>query len=298
MNHLMKDRITGPTKLRELIDENEILLAPGAYDALSARIIESVGFPVVFITGFGSAASMLGYPDVGLTTLSEMVDNARRIVNSVNIPVIVDADTGYGNQINVIRAVQDFERAGVAGIQLEDQVFPKKCGFIEGKQIIPKDEFVQKIRAAKAAARDKDLLIIARTDAVSVEGLESAIDRAKMCYSAGADIIFVNAPKQMDQLEELSRQLREIPLIYNWSESGKSPQIDIDTLKHMGFNIILFPSTAFLSATRAMKESLESIKSNGTPENIMDKLYPFDDFLNLIGLPEVKELERKFGVDQ
>jgi 2-methylisocitrate lyase-like PEP mutase family enzyme len=167
------------------------------------------------MTGFGTAASLLGYPDVGLVTMSEMVDNARRIVEAVNIPVIADADTGYGNPINVIRTVQAYEDVGVAGIHIEDQVFPKKCGHITGKQVIPKEDMVEKVAAAKDAKRNKDFLIIARTDAIAVEGIESAIERAKEYYRAGADMIFVEAPESMEQIRLIARELKGIPLLFN-----------------------------------------------------------------------------------
>jgi 2-methylisocitrate lyase-like PEP mutase family enzyme len=294
MSRILKGKINGPKKLRELMEKKDIILAPGAYDALSARIIEAVGFDVVYMTGFGTAASLLGYPDVGLLTMSEMVDNARRIVEAVNIPVIADADTGYGNPINVIRTVQAYEDAGVAGIHIEDQVFPKKCGHITGKQVIPKEDMVEKVAAAKDAKRNKDFLIIARTDAIAVEGIESAIERAKEYYRAGADMIFVEAPESMEQIRLIARELKGIPLLFNWAEGGKTPPVDLNTLRELGFKIVIFPISALLSATKAMMKVLESIKKDGTPINVMGELFPFNEFLNFIGLPEVQQLEKKY----
>lgn len=294
MTRILKAKINGPKKLRELMDKKDIILAPGAYDALSARIVEAVGFDAVYMTGFGTAASLLGYPDVGLVTMSEMVDNARRIVEAVNIPVIADADTGYGNPINVIRTVQAYEDAGVAGIHIEDQVFPKKCGHITGKQVVPRDDMVEKIAAARDAKRNKDFLIIARTDAIAVEGIESAIERAKEYYKAGADMIFVEAPENMEHIRLIARELKGIPLLFNWAEGGKTPPVDLNTLKELGFKIVIFPISTLLSATKAMIRVLETIKKDGTPINVMNELFPFKEFLNFIGLPEVQELEKKY----
>ena len=294
MSRILKEKINGTKKLRELMEKKDIILAPGAYDALSARIIEAVGFDVVYMTGFGTAASLLGYPDVGLLTMSEMVDNARRIVEAVNIPVIADADTGYGNPINVIRTVQAYEDVGVAGIHIEDQVFPKKCGHITGKQVIPKEDMVEKVAAAKDAKRNKDFLIIARTDAIAVEGVESAIERAKEYYRAGADMIFVEAPESMEQIRLIARELKGIPLLFNWAEGGKTPPVDLNTLRELGFKIVIFPISALLSATKAIMKVLESIKKDGTPINVMGELFTFNEFLNFIGLPEVQQLEKKY----
>ena len=294
MTRILKEKINGPKKLRELMDKKDIILAPGAYDALSARIVEAVGFDAVYMTGFGTAASLLGYPDVGLVTMNEMVDNARRIVEAVNIPVIADADTGYGNPINVIRTVQAYEDAGVAGIHIEDQVFPKKCGHITGKQVVPKDDMVEKIAAARDAKRNKDFLIIARTDDIAVEGIESAIERAKEYYKAGADMIFVEAPENMEHIRLIARELKGIPLLFNWAEGGKTPPVDLNTLRELGFKIVIFPISTLLSATKAMIRVLETIKKDGTPINVMSELFPFKEFLNFIGLPEVQELEKKY----
>jgi len=294
MSRILKEKINGPKKLRELMDKKDIILAPGAYDALSARIVEAVGFDAVYMTGFGTAASLLGYPDVGLVTMSEMVDNARRIVEAVNIPVIADADTGYGNPINVIRTVQAYEDAGVAGIHIEDQVFPKKCGHISGKQVVPKDDMVEKIAAARDAKGNKDFLIIARTDAIAVEGIESAIERAKEYYKAGADMIFVEAPENIEHIRLVARELKGIPLLFNWAEGGKTPPVDLNMLRELGFKIVIFPISTLLSATKAMMKVLESIKKDGTPMNVMGELFLFKEFLNFIGLPEVQQLEKKY----
>ncbi|HEU5438430.1 MAG TPA: isocitrate lyase/PEP mutase family protein [Ktedonobacterales bacterium] len=287
-------RESGASQLRALLAGPEMILAPGAYDALSARLIEAAGFPAVYMTGFGTSASLLGRPDVGLLTMSEMVDNAGRIVGAVGVPVIADADTGYGNPINVIRTVQEYERAGVAAVHIEDQVAPKKCGHMEGKQVIPADEMVEKVRAAVAARRSPDFIIIARTDARAVEGLESALDRARRYHQAGADVLFVEAPQSEAEIEAIARALPDVPLLFNWAEGGKTPPVDVQHLQAWGFRIAIFPISALLAATRAIREALAQIKQAGTPLPIIERLPRFSEFTDFIGLPEIRELEQQF----
>jgi 2,3-dimethylmalate lyase len=280
--------------LRELLNGPEPALAPGAFDALSARLIEAAGFPAVYMTGFGSAASLLGRPDVGLLGLAEMVDNARRIVEAVRVPVIADADTGYGNPLNVIRTVHEYERAGVAAIHLEDQLAPKKCGHMEGKQLVPAEEMVAKVRAA-VAARRSGLLLIARTDARAVEGMGLALERARAYRDAGADVLFIEAPQSEAEIETVAASFPDVPLLFNWAEGGKTPPISYARLRALGFRIIIFPIGLVLSATRAMRELLATIRADGTPEAALPALPRFDDFLDVIGLPEIRELEQRFG---
>jgi 2,3-dimethylmalate lyase len=283
------------SSLRQLIQRPEPLLAPGAYDALSARLIEAAGFPVVYMTGFGTAAGRLGRPDIGLLGMSEMVDNARRIVEAVEVPVIADADTGYGNPINVVRTVHEYERAGVAAIHLEDQVAPKKCGHMEGKQIIPGEEMVQKIRAAAAARRSPDFLLIARTDARAVEGLDAALQRARSYREAGADILFIEAPQSEDEIRAVAGAFRDVPLLFNWAEGGKTPPIGYDELRSLGYRIVIFPISALLAATRAMQAVLSRIRADGTPAGVLADLPRFGEFLDFIGLPEIQSLEARFA---
>lgn len=287
-------RASGPGALRTLLAGPEIILAPGAYDALSARLIEAAGFPAVYMTGFGTSASLLGRPDVGLLTMPEMVDNARRIVEAVSVPVIADADTGYGNPINVIRTIQAYERAGVAAIHIEDQVAPKKCGHMEGKQVIPAEEMVEKVRAAVAARRSPDFTIIARTDARAMEGLESALDRARRYREAGADVLFVEAPQSEEEIEAVAQALPDVPLLFNWAEGGKTPAVDLQHLQAWGFRIAIFPISALLVATRAIREAMAQIKQAGTPLPIMEQAPRFNEFTDFIGLPEIRELEGRF----
>src|ERR687894_1384942 len=221
-------RNAGPRRLRELLSEPEPVLAPGAYDALSARLVEQTGFEAVYMTGFGTAASLLGRPDIGLLTFSEMVDNARRIAQAVEVPVIADADDGYGNPINVIRTVQEYENAGVAAIHIEDQVSPKKCGHLEGKQVIEASEMVEKVRAAVKARHSEDFVIIGRTDARAVEGMEEALERAHRYREAGVDVLFVEAPQSEEEIAAVAEAFPDMPLLFNWVESGKTPPVPLE----------------------------------------------------------------------
>ena len=255
MSLLSSTHKNGARRLRELLSGPDIVLAPGAYDCLSARLIAAAGFPAVYMTGFGTAASYLGRPDVGLLGMSEMVDNARRIVEAVDVPVIADADTGYGNPINVIRTVQAYERAGVAAIHIEDQVAPKKCGHMEGKQLIPALEMAAKVRAAVAARRSPDFAIIARTDARAVEGLERTLERAHLYKEAGADVLFVEAPESEREIETIARSLRGIPMLFNWAEGGKTPPVPLPRLREFGFRIVIFPISTLLVAAQAIARS-------------------------------------------
>ena len=294
MGDLLSRPAAARPRLRELLARPEPLVAPGAYDALSARLVEQAGFDVVYMTGFGTTASLAGRPDVGLLTGTEMVDNARRIAAAVDVPVIADADTGYGNAINVVRTVQAYEQAGVAGIHLEDQVMPKKCGHMSGKAVIPADEMAGKIRAAVAARRDPDFLLFARTDAAAVEGLSAAIDRARAYADAGADVLFVEAPTSEDDIARVAEELRGVaPLVFNWAEGGRTPPIPLARIAELGFALVLFPIGTLLAATAGIRRLLASLRDDGVPA--VDDLPTFDGFTDLIGLPEIRELEARFG---
>jgi len=272
-----------------------MVLAPGCYDALGARLIEEAGFPAAYMTGFGSAAARLGRPDVGLMTLPEMVDNAHRIADAVDIPVIADADTGYGNSINVIRTVREYEAAGVSAIHLEDQVMPKKCGHMEGKMVVPAGEMAAKVAAAVAARRSLDFLIIARTDARAVEGLDAALSRAELYRQAGADALFVEAPQSVEEIEAVARAFPDVPLLFNYAEGGKTPAVSHVLLRELGFNLVIFPLTVLLAATGAIRSALARVKADGTPLDLVPSLPGFGDFLEFIGLPEIRELESRFA---
>jgi 2,3-dimethylmalate lyase len=281
--------------LRERFEAGEMVLAPGCYDALGARLIEEAGFPAVYMTGFGSAASRLGRPDVGLMSLPEMVDNAHRIADAVDIPVIADADTGYGNPINVIRTVREYEAAGVSAIHLEDQVMPKKCGHMEGKVVVPAGEMAAKIAAAVAARRSPDFLIIARTDARAVEGLDAALSRARLYREAGADVLFIEAPESSDEIEAVARAFPDVPLLFNYAEGGKTPAVSHAFLHDLGFRLVIFPLTVLLAATGAIRLALARVKADGTPLDLVPSLTGFGEFLEFIGLPEIRELESRFA---
>jgi 2-methylisocitrate lyase-like PEP mutase family enzyme len=279
---------------RRLLDATPIV-APGAYDALSARLIESVGFDVVYVTGFGSAASLLGRPDIGLLGLGEMVDQVRRVVGAVDVPVVADADTGYGNAINVIRTVQEYERAGVAALHLEDQVLPKRCGHMEGKAVVTCAEMVGKIHAAVDARRDPDLVLIARTDARAPEGIDAALTRAWAYREAGADMLFVEALRDLDEITTVAKELAGVPLVFNWAEGGKTPPLPLAQIAELGFAMIICPITTLLTATRAITDALARLRGDGTPANLVADLPSFGHFLDIIGLPEVDELSARYA---
>ncbi|HTD20201.1 MAG TPA: isocitrate lyase/PEP mutase family protein [Ktedonobacteraceae bacterium] len=287
------------TRLRELLVQRDLLVAPGAYDALSARLIAQAGFPAVYMTGFGTAASVLGQPDVGLLTMSEMVSRAAALAAVVgDRPLIADADTGYGNPINVRRTVREYERAGVAAIHIEDQVWPKKCGHMEGKQVIPVDEMVQKIRAAVDARQDPDFVIIARTDANAVYGLEDALRRGRAYREAGADVIFIEAPRSIEELHAIAQAFPDVPLLYNWAESGKTPLLPLEEIHALGFKLVIFPVSMLFAATQALLDLLEALKQGQTSLAFAERMVTFSQFTDQIGLPEIQALERRYGVHQ
>ena len=287
---------TPRARLRELVSAPAPLVAPGAYDALSARLIEQGGFHAVYMSGFGTTASLIGRPDVGLLSATEMVDNARRIVSAVDVPVIADADTGYGNAINVVRTVQLYEQAGVSAIQLEDQVTPKKCGHMGGKVLIGADEMVGKLQAAVAARRDADLMIIARTDAVAVAGVDDAIDRARAFAKAGADALFVEAPASADDIVRVAKELRGVaPLVFNWAEGGRTPPLSLKHITELGFSLVIYPIGTLLAATAGIRALLATLASDGTPTAALPGLPTFAEFTDMVGLPEVQDLEQRFA---
>lgn len=287
------------TRLRELLAGPDLLVAPGAYDALSARLIAQAGFSAVYMTGFGTAASALGQPDIGLLTMSEMVNRAASLAAVIgDLPLISDADTGYGNPINVRRTIREYERAGVAAIHIEDQVWPKKCGHMEGKQVIPMDEMVQKLHAAVDARQDPDFVIIARTDANAVNGLEDALRRGRAFREAGADVIFIEAPRSVAELQAIKQAFPDVPLLFNWAESSKTPFLSLDEIRSLGFKLVLFPVSLLFAATQAMLGLLEILKRGETSIPFHSHMVTFPQFTDLIGLPEIQELERRYGVNQ
>jgi carboxyvinyl-carboxyphosphonate phosphorylmutase len=283
----------GPGRLRELLAGPEPVLAPGAYDALSARLVEQAGFDAVYMTGFGTSASLLGQPDVGLLSFAEMVDQARRLAEAINVPLIADADDGYGNAINVTRTVRAYEAAGVAGLHLEDQRSPKRCGHLAGKQLIAASEMVEKIHAAVEARRSADLVVIARTDARAVEGLDAALERARRYRDAGADVLFVEAPESEAEVATVAQAFPDTPLLFNAVEGGRTPLLELARLRELGFRLVLCPLTALLAATAAMQQALARLRHSGAPHD--DGALSFSGFTDLIGLPEIQRLEARFA---
>ena len=284
----------GPARLRELLNSGQTIVAPGAFDPLAARLVEEAGFAAVYMTGFGTSAALLGRPDVGLLTMTEMADSAGRIAACVDIPLIADADTGYGNPLNVIRTVGAYEAAGVAGLHIEDQVAPKKCGHMEGKLVIGADEMAQKVKAAVDARTDPDFVIIARTDARAVEGLDSALDRARRYRDAGADVLFIEALVSEAEIEAAAAAFPDVPLLFNWAEGGKTPPVTLDRLTELGYRIVIFPIGTLLAATAAMRRILKEIAASGTPASLLGELPTFGEFTDFIGLPEVREIEQRY----
>lgn len=275
-------------RFRQLLNQPEILVAPGAADALTARLIEAAGFKAVYATGAGISNTQFGLPDIGLITMTEMLASIQRIVAAVDIPVIADADTGYGNVLNVIRAVQAYEDAGVAAIQLEDQVTPKKCGHFHGKEIIPAVEMVQKIHAAQKARRN--MLIIARTDSLAVNGFEDAIQRGILYAEAGADLIFVEAPTQKDQIAELPEKI-PAPLLFNMTEGARTPIMTHAELQELGYRVVIHPNLAMRVAARAIQSALEILIKSGSSESLVASMLDWDERQKLVRLPDWEALD-------
>ncbi|WP_026731860.1 isocitrate lyase/PEP mutase family protein [Fischerella sp. PCC 9605] len=281
-------------KLRELLDRPEIIVIPGVYDCLGAKLAEKQGFEVVATSGFGIAASTLGLPDYGFLTATEMLYSVGRIAQSVSIPLIADMDTGYGNALNVIRVIKDAVQLGLASVILEDQEWPKKCGHFEGKRVIPMTEHVGKIRAAVQARGDNGLVIIARTDARAVLGLEEAIRRGCAYVEAGADALFIEAPQSIEELQTIASTFGDVPLVANIVEGGKTPSLSAFELQQLGFKIVFFPLTALLAVTKIMTACLRQLKEEGTTVNFHE-LVNFKDFQEIIGVPEYLQIEQQFA---
>jgi carboxyvinyl-carboxyphosphonate phosphorylmutase len=284
-------------KLRNLFKEKRTIVAPGAHDVLTARIIEQTGFDAVYMTGYGTSASVLGRPDVGLLTMTEMVERARNIADIINVPLIADADTGYGDVINVIRTVREYEKVGVACIQLEDQVAPKKCGHMLGREIIPAEEMVRKIKAALDARTDPDFMIMARTDARTNYGYEEAIRRCKLYKEAGADIIFFESPESKEEMEKLNKELGDTLTLANMLEKGRTPLLNVAELEQLGYNLVIFCVSSVYVTARAVKELMEYLKENGTTKDlIQDKMISFEEFNTMIGLDDIRAIEEKYKI--
>jgi 2-methylisocitrate lyase-like PEP mutase family enzyme len=279
--------------LRGLVDKKNALLVPGAYDGVSAKLVERAGFPAVYMTGYGTSASRLGLPDLGYAGLAEMADHARNLAAAVTIPLIADADTGYGNALGVRRTVQTYEAAGVAALHIEDQVAPKRCGHLSGHQIVPLAEFTGKIRAAVEARRDHDLMIIARTDAISAVGFDEALRRGEAAAQAGADVLFVEAPRDEAQVKRIAGAF-QTPLLYNYAPGGRSPLLPIATLRALGYAIVLLPIDTLLVAAKAVAEFLAAVRRQEDVLSLSDRYLSFADFNVLIGATEQVALADRY----
>lgn len=284
------------TKLRALLEEDEIIVAPGCYDCWSAKLIEKSGFKAAYMTGYGVSASLLGRPDTGFLTMTEMVNQARNIAAAIDIPLIADADNGYGNAMNVKRTVEEYEKAGVAAIHLEDQIFPKRCGHSEGKQVISAQAHAKKIEMAVKSRKDPDFLIIARTDARAIYGIDEAIKRGKLYAEAGADMVFIDAPLSKDELRKISDEI-EAPLFVNMVEEGKTPLLTNQELQDMGFKIVIYPVSVLFSITPQVLKVLKVLKEEGTTKGMIDQLISFDEFNEIIGFHDYYRLEQEYVVE-
>jgi len=279
--------------VRDGLAQHGQLIMPGVYDALSAKIAARAGFEVIFITGYSLSATLLGEPDFGVLTQTEVVEAAQRICSVVDTPVIVDADTGYGNAINVIRTVEDLLRAGAAGMFLEDQVWPKRCGHMKGKQVIPLDEQLKKLRAAVEAKAEQDFFIVARTDSRQALGLDEAIKRGVAFKEAGADAVFIEAPESKNEMAEISRHVPG-PLVANMLERGVTPLMGPKELKDLGFELIVWPLAPLYSVAKSLTEVYSTLRRDGSTLAILDRLMPFNEFNDIVGLDEKYALDAKY----
>ena len=279
--------------LRQLLRREKLLVAPGCFDGLSARLVEEAGFEAAYLSG-GAVARSMGIPDIGLVTMSEVIERAAQVVSAIKIPVIADADTGYGNATNLVRTVREFERVGVAAIHIEDQITPKRCGHLDGKEVISLAEMEKKLEAAMASRSDPDFGIIARTDARGVHGFDNAIGRARAFAKLGVDAIFVEAPQSEAELAEIPRQLPSIALLVNVFKGGKTPMLPVERLERMGYRIAIYPSETQRAAIYAMRQALALLKRDGTTEAMDDALTTFKERDKIVGLDDWQELERRY----
>ena len=281
--------------LKRLLGRDELLIAPGCFDGLSARLVEEAGFEAAYLSG-GAVARSLGIPDIGLVTMSETIERAAQVVAAVKLPIIADADTGYGNAVNLVRTVREFERIGVAAIHIEDQITPKRCGHLDGKEVISLGEMEKKLEAALAARTDSEFCIIARTDARGVHGFDDAIARARSFAKLGVDAIFVEAPQSEQELAEIPRRIPDVPLLVNVFKGGKTPMLPIKRLQQMGYRIAIYPSETQRAAIHAMRMALATLKRDGTTESIDEALTTFKERDRVVGLDDGQKIERQYLV--
>ena len=282
------------TTLRQLLGQPGIIVAPGAYDCLTAKIIEREGFPVVYMTGAGTAVTRIGKPDLGFATLTEMLANASAMTATISVPLIADADTGYGGALNVYRTIQEYEKAGVAALHIEDQAFPKRCGHLDGKEVVPLAEMVVKLRAACDARTDEDFVIIARTDALAVTGLDDTLRRCTAYAEAGADVLFVEALRTEAEIDRIRHEV-DVPLLYNFVEHGKSPLIPVAQLAALGFKMVIFPGSLMLSVCTMAQRILREIRLHGTTASLLGEMGSVVDLFNLMGMQEALALDAKWA---
>ena len=280
-------------KISSMIKSKKPLVIPGVYDAIGAKIAENVGFDAMFQTGYGTSATLFGMPDYGFIGATETIDNARRISNAISVPLIVDADTGYGNALSVWKLVKELEAAGAAGIFLEDQKWPKRCGHMQGKDVILQEEYTEKLGAAIDARENKDFIIVARTDSRATEGLDKAIERGLENKKTGADAVFIEAPKSLDEMKRIGKEIKA-PLVANMIEGGATPINSAETLSKIGFNIILYPLSVLFANTFATMNILKELKNTGTTSKYKQKVVNFDQFNNLVELDKFKKMETKY----
>jgi carboxyvinyl-carboxyphosphonate phosphorylmutase len=284
------------TRLRHLLQGPGIVMAPGAFDPLSARLVEQAGFPAIYITGAGLASHVLGVPDIGLMSMAEVLEAARRIVQVSDVPAICDVDTGFGNVINVIRTVREFEAAGLAAIQIEDQVMPKKCGHTEGKQLIPRAEMVQKIQAAVDARRDPDFVLIARTDAIAVAGLDDALERANAYREAGADVLFVEAPRTQEEMRRITREAPGMHLVNVVEGGGKTPVLTADAYREIGYRLAIYPISLWTASIKSMQEVLEVLRADGVTSRYAGRMVSFQEMFEIVGRSYYTALEKRYSM--
>jgi carboxyvinyl-carboxyphosphonate phosphorylmutase len=282
------------TKFRQLLKEPGIIQAPGAYDCLTAKLIQQAGFPAVYMTGAGTSVAQLGYPDLALASMTEMVQNAATITEILDVPLIADADTGYGGVLNVRRTVRQYERAGVAAIHIEDQESPKRCGHLDDKKVISTEDMVQKIRAAVDARTDDDFTIIVRTDSIAVTGWDDAMQRCDEYVKAGADALFVEALRTPEEVERAAKNL-DIPLLFNFVESGKSPLLPASKLERLGFKIVIYPASALLSVTHIVGQVMAQLKETGTTAHLMDNMVSLEACFEAMGLSSMLAEDAQFA---
>jgi carboxyvinyl-carboxyphosphonate phosphorylmutase len=280
--------------IKDFIKRRELLVSPGAFNSISAKIVEQSGFDSVYMTGYGAAANLLGSPDIGLLSASEMIKHLSYMSESVDIPIIADADTGYGNVLNMYRTVREYEKAGAAAIQIEDQCWPKRCGHMDGKQVISAEEMAAKIRAAVDARQDEDTVIIARTDALAPIGFDEAIRRGNLYKEAGADVIFVEAPPDIDKLKQIPK-LVKAPILANMIEGGKTPVLSAEELQNLGFAIAIYPLSTLYVMTKAVKDLLYELKNTGTTQGKIGNMIDFPEFNEIVQLSKIRETEQKYN---